>query len=1044
VPTPVLLDFDWCELVGQMNEELFRKRGGMKPKLSRRFWVLVAAAVAVAAAQPAPARVPDNIGGEISLDGVWDTGIDRHYDARTPVPGLAEDPGQMSPGTLWYRRSVPLPEGNWTTATLRLGGARFAPTVYVDGEKISGSEGGMAPIEIPLRGKQVRPGGTIQLEIALKSLRDLDPRDASAVPAADRWRSDISSSLWDDVALHLSGAERICRIVPWTDFSKDRVSVHWEIAGGKESSAARTMQAFVLDQAGNVLASSQPEIATTNAGATELDLNHACKAWSPESPNLYRLKLVLSESGRVEDSRVIPWGMREFRTQGLGFVLNNEPIHIRGGSVVWHRWLRDPEAKTLAFESGWFETNIVLRLKGLGANFLRFHLGLPPESLLDLCDRDGLLVQMEWPFFHGVKASPESMTAQWRAWLDVGMHHPCVVLLQPWNETEGDELTRAWAALNAVLPEYPPWVIDHRDVIPIHKYWWSLFENLGLYYDSATQFDRPIMVDEFGGNYLDGNGNVGADAAAHDGFVRFLGADQTPALRLRFQAESNARVAEYWRRLGAAGFAPFCILSSPQDGNTWFLGPLRNGKPKPVWAAMSAAYAPASVSLEVWDRNYTPGEIVSLPLYFFNDTGERRNLNASVRIVSTENPGRIQSVPRVEENVPAHGVRKTEVKLQMPAEQGNWRFEAELRNPPQHTSRVPVVSSWRCRTLDVVLPPALRGMTIGASPDDAELRAFLAQNGLRTVGLDDPQARVLVLSAPLWRQLQQSSALRDQLETAVDRGQSVVLLDIGPHDLGQGYKKGDLGPLEGAPRVKDPYVERDNLFCGIQLIFREAAEPESHLHPAPDDDSLWAYLPRESTWLWNGLRGGLVVPSADMEVRGLSAPAFLSLWASRGANAEAVRQATNYFAYELAGFYAFSPNDKDKDVMDKLRAKVRLLAEDAPALQDRINPKAPMQGNNIAQIYHQDTAQGKASTLQPLAVCGKNLTRIPVIELTFGPSKGRVILSQALTAGRLVRGHQEPGLYGIRYDPAAEQFTLNMIAKALDQREATQFSTRSY
>jgi hypothetical protein len=50
--------------------------------------------------------------------------------------------------------------------------------------------------------------------------------------------------------------------------------------------------------------------------------------------------------------------------------------------------------------------------------------------------------------------------------------------------------------------------------------------------------------------------------------------------------------------------------------------------------------------------------------------------------------------------------------------------------------------------------------------------------------------------------------------------------------------------------------------------------------------------------------------------------------------------------------------------------------------------------------------------------------------LTFGPGKGNVILSQVLTAGRLVRASAQAGFYGLRYDPAAAQFVLNMIAKA--------------
>ncbi len=68
----------------------------------------------------------------------------------------------------------------------------------------------------------------------------------------------------------------------------------------------------------------------------------------------------------------------------------------------------------------------------------------------------------------------------------------------------------AWKAMGTVTAQYPPVVLSHRDVLHPHFYWWSLFENVGLYYESAKAFDRPIMVDEFGGNYLDGEGNPGS------------------------------------------------------------------------------------------------------------------------------------------------------------------------------------------------------------------------------------------------------------------------------------------------------------------------------------------------------------------------------------------------------------------------------------------------------------------------------------------------------------------------------------------------------
>jgi beta-galactosidase len=294
---------------------------------------------------------------------------------------------------------------------------------------------------------------------------------------------------------------------------------------------------------------------------------------------------------------------------------------------------------------------------------------------------------------------------------------------------------------------------------------------------------------------------------------------------------------------------------------------------------------------------------------------------------------------------------------------------------------------------------------------------------------------VLIGSLATWKRLQptaQGASLRTAFEAALNRGRTALLLDIGPRDLGQGYKNGDLGPLDGAPRISEPKRETDALFAGVRLSFLEAPEPESHFHPGPEDSSLWHNLPRESTWMWNGLRGGLVVPAADMAVAGLSARAFLALWSSRGADASALQSAAGeYYAYELAGFYAFSRSPKDKAIIAALRQKVKLLADDAPALQDRINPNAPIEALNLVEAYRASGAQGQAERLISLASCGKNLTRIPVVELSFGTGKGHLIVSQLLTAGRLRRGAAEPGLYGLRYDPAAEQFVLNLLARSL-------------
>jgi hypothetical protein len=133
--------------------------------------------------------------------------------------------------------------------------------------------------------------------------------------------------------------------------------------------------------------------------------------------------------------------------------------------------------------------------------------------------------------------------------------------------------------------------------------------------------------------------------------------------------------------------------------------------------------------------------------------------------------------------------------------------------------------------------------------------------------------------------------------------------------------------------------------------------------------------------MWNGLRGGLVAPASAMEVVRADPAGVLALWKEHGADPELVK-GDAYYAYRRSA--------------------------ERPALR-----------------------------VQALATCGRNLTRTPVLRVQFADRRGRLILSQLLTAGRLAPGFGQPGLYGLRYDPAAAQLVLNMLADGLPDLPTT-------
>jgi len=958
---------------------------------------------------------------DIVLNGVWKYGYGRNYQSEGMVPGIHIATEKPAEDTLWYKKTVRLPEGDWNRAVLELKGARFRPSVYVNGVLTSSQEGGMIRSFHELENPGLKPGENIELEIALASLSDVPVEDASYIPVADQWRSSCASCLWDDVILHLYKDARVDRVIPFVDCGNHMLKLKYRVLG---AGAARAIVA--VSRGSETLVSLEgPAV----EGESEMEFNYAgvLKEWTPETPECYELSVTLLDAqGNVDHCYRQTLGLKDLKIAGKQFCLNDHPFKLHGGSIVWHRWMRDPEGREVGWDADWIESNIVRRLKDHGANGLRFHLGVPPERILDLCDRYGLAVQYEWSFFHGMPACGRSLVEQYSKWLDMAMRHPSVCFFHPYNETEGTQLDTVWNALNTILPSYPQLLFEERDIIHVHKYWWSLFENLGLYYDSASQFDKAIMVDEFGGNYLDGKGEMGLYPNIKESLMRFLGPNHDAAMRYYHQNRSCAKVAEYWRRIGAAGVSPFVIASSQEDGCTWFMGALKEGKPKPVWNALTVLWSPRAASMDLWDCDFVPSQEVKIPVHYFNDTAEKVRMSAVTVIYDSK--GRVVEEKRSGAQVEAFGTQIVEVKVTMPQKEGPYLVRTELIERPANV-KYPVRSEWNVRVVSARLPSKLKGRKIYIPECERELLAMAERFKLELCELEG--ADIALCGKESWPL---SESLSVQLGEATKRGCNVVLLDVGDRGLGIGYPEDghQLGNLQGITRLSNATVNTYPLFRSISVMSKELPESESHIHPVSGgSQALWKGYGPSITQLWNGLRGGLVVPSFDMLPQGLSSEAFLKGWVACGADESRIKGSEPYFAYDLCGYYAFASGPDDSGVKKELRRRVQFLIDDAPALANALNAKAPVRVTDLKNGYLK-SLDGEASSLEALACAGKNLTRVPVVKIGFSANEGCVILSQLLTAGRLDPSSVAEG-YAIRYDEAAVQLVLNMLAASLPE-----------
>ncbi|MFG6687741.1 hypothetical protein ACGK9U_14240 [Mariniflexile sp. HNIBRBA6329] len=963
------------------------------------------------------------------LNGKWLMGENQNYKSEVMVPGIHCDPTKMNDETLWYKREIVLPNGKWKYATLELKGARFAPEVFVDGISVSRANGGMAPTFHLLKSDKVKPGKKITLEIALASLKNLPKSDASYIPETDHWRSNISSGLWDDVILHFHGEHKIGNVIPNATSENKTLSVDFYVEDIVKSKKAKGDYYFnVVDNEGNIILKQKGKY-TEGKNTVTFNYKNKLEEWSPENPALYKMDILLEQNGDLVHKTSRKLGVRKFEVNNKQLYLNGNLFKFRGSSVTWHRWMRTEDGPKLGYDTNWFKENIIFRLKEHGANSVNFHLGPPPSRLLDLCDQYGILVRYEWSFFHGMPASRESCVEQYASWMASSMNHPSINMYYPYNETDGKELQTAWSALDEVLKIYPPLVFSHRDIIHLHKYWWSLFENLGLSYDSYNQFEKAVIADEFGGNYLNSDGDEGGYPAVKETYLRFLGRNHTKEMRMKHLELSNGKIAEYWRRVDVAGWTPFTALGSYEDGNNWFLGNLKEGNPMSVWNALTSSWSPLSVSLELWDKNFVPNEQVTVPIYFFNDFPYNQTLQ--VKVTLKDENGKIFFEEYLNKEVAATSQVTDSITLKLPKFIGDYKLTAELINRPAGV-KYPVTSSWDIRTFRAKVSDELMAAKIYVPEEEKELNSVIKNYDFNKVN-KPTRANIILLSSSSWQKIANDDKhIINMINNAINNGISVVMLDVGPRSLGRGYpqKEGELVAMDLTGTIKRPRVIDNPLFGSIFLRFRESAEAETHIFPSVKDNSLWKNLPKSFSGMWNGLRGNLMVPAWEMDVQGVNADLFLEQWIGRGANKESITKGNSYFAYELHGYYEFSEKADDEGTKKRLKDKVLQHIEDAPSLAVFLDMSVPIKSTDIVSGY-KNANVGMAKSLAIMANAGKNLTKAPVMMIEFGDAKGNMLISQLLTKDRLVPHPRTEKLYDIRYDETAVQILFNMMEKAL-------------
>ena len=417
----------------------------------------------------------------ISLDGTWEflhvsddrlAGPVEVREITVPSPWQAQFADlRMRAGIGIYRRTIEIDEA-WLTDSvwIRFGAVFHNSRVFINGEQIGTNEGGFLPFSFDVTG-HLRPGPN-EIKVRVDSPTD-NPAEFPDSPFAEipfgkqSWYGPLSG-IWQSVYLERRIPDHMTRIrlVPNRDTGRVTAGVFF----ARPLTGETAVRIEVRDPAGEIVLD---ETHDTQIGVTSMPFEFTVgdvESWSPDEPNLYAIRLVMTRDGEERDTIEDRFGFRTIETRGGKFYLNGEPLYLR--AALDQDYYPDTICTVPSVE---FLEDQFRKAKELGLNCLRCHIKAADPRYYEVADRMGMLIWTELP--NGGMATDRSRGRKeklLKGIVDRDVNHPSIIIWTIINENWGVDLVndadhRDWLKRTfAWLKAYDPTrlVVDNSPLAP--------------------------------------------------------------------------------------------------------------------------------------------------------------------------------------------------------------------------------------------------------------------------------------------------------------------------------------------------------------------------------------------------------------------------------------------------------------------------------------------------------------------------------------------------------------------------------------------------
>jgi len=353
-------------------------------------------------------------------------------------------------GIAWYRKRFVVPAGSrGMDVSIHFEAIMGKQKIYLNGKLVKEHLGGYLPITIDLTAQGIKPGETCQLAVMVDN-----SDDKTFPPGKSQMTLDFAyhGGMYRDVWMICKNKVAITDAVEAGKTAGGGVFVHYDHISAKSAgvfvntevknndSKAKTikLETTLTDMSEKIIKKIDSNI-TLKAGESKTVYQQTTISnptlWSPETPNLYRVNLLVKDGKVALDGGTVRIGIRKAEFRGKdGFYLNGRPY----GQLIGGNRHQDFAyvGNAVPNSQQWRD---VKRLRDAGCVIIRTAHYPQDPAFMDACDELGMFIIVAtpgWQFWNKDPKFEQAVYENTRNLIRRDRNHTSVLLWEPiLNET---------------------------------------------------------------------------------------------------------------------------------------------------------------------------------------------------------------------------------------------------------------------------------------------------------------------------------------------------------------------------------------------------------------------------------------------------------------------------------------------------------------------------------------------------------------------------------------------------------------------------------